>query len=350
VADPTAVTREITIAAAPEIVWTYLVEEDKAARWIGQAAELDARPGGLFRVHVLPAHTARGEFVELDPPRRLVLHLGLGARRRHAERRPAGRRGLGSLPVAAGHCGAGHRPGQRRVARRLNYPAGMAERMLVEVWSDLVCPWCYLGKRRLEQALERFPRRDGVDIVFRSFELEPDAPRIAASRADLLVTRYGMTPEAAEQRDAQMTALAAEAGLEYRPDLVLLGNTFDAHRVLHAAGAAGRQAAVKERLLRAYFTEGRALTDTETLVELAAEAGLHTAETRAMLAGGSFAADVRADEREAQELGITGVPFFVLHRRYAVSGAQPADVMLQALERTWAETIAGGDDAEAATA
>jgi predicted DsbA family dithiol-disulfide isomerase len=226
----------------------------------------------------------------------------------------------------------------------------MADRMLVEVWSDLVCPWCYLGKRRLEQALERFPHRDAVDIVWRSFELEPDASTTAESRADLLVTRYGMTPEAAAERDAQMTALAAEAGLEYRPDLLLLGNTFDAHRVLHAARAAGIQAAVNERLLRGYFTEGRALTDTDTLVELAAEAGLDAAATRAALADGSFAADVRADEREAQELGITGVPFFVLQRRYAVSGAQPADLMLQALERTWAETIAGGDGAEAATA
>ncbi len=220
--------------------------------------------------------------------------------------------------------------------------------MQVEVWSDLVCPWCYLGKRRLEQALEQFPHRAAVDVVWRSFELEPDAPRIAEPRADLLVTRYGMTPEAAAQRDAQMTALAAEAGLDYRPDRVQLGNTFDAHRVLHAGRAAGRQPAVKERLLRAYFTEGRALTDTDTLVELAAEAGLDAAETRAALADGSYAADVRGDEREAQELGITGVPFFVLHRRYAVSGAQPADLMLQALEQTWAETIAGGADAEAA--
>ena len=118
--------------------------------------------------------------------------------------------------------------------------------------------------------------------------------------------------------------------------------------MLHAGRAAGRQPAVKERLLRAYFTEGRALTDADTLVELAADAGLDANETRAALADGSYAADVRGDEREAQELGITGVPFFVLHRRYAVSGAQPADLMLQALEQTWAETIAGGDDAAAA--
>jgi predicted DsbA family dithiol-disulfide isomerase len=219
--------------------------------------------------------------------------------------------------------------------------------MLVEVWSDLICPWCYLGKRRLEQALERFAHRDRVDVVWRSFELEPDAPKTAAGRASLLVTRYGMTEQAVAERDAHMTALAAEAGLAYRPDLAQLGNTFDAHRVLHAARADGLQAETKERLLRAYFTEGRALTDAETLVELAAEAGVDPDRARAALASESFAAEVRDDEREARELGITGVPFFVLHRRYAVSGAQPADLMLQALERAWAETVAG---AEAATA
>jgi predicted DsbA family dithiol-disulfide isomerase len=223
----------------------------------------------------------------------------------------------------------------------------MADRMLVEVWSDLVCPWCYLGKRRLEQALERFPHRDRVDVVWRSFELEPDAPATAESRADLLVTRYGMTPAQAAERDAHMTALAAEAGLEYRPDLVLLGNTFDAHRVLHAARAAGRQAQAKERLLRGYFTEGRALTDADTLVELAADAGVDADTARAAIGDGSYAAEVRADEREAAALGITGVPFFVLGRRYAVSGAQPAELLLQALERAWAETVEGAGPAPA---
>jgi predicted DsbA family dithiol-disulfide isomerase len=213
------------------------------------------------------------------------------------------------------------------------------DRLLVEVWSDLVCPWCYLGKRRLEQALEQFPERDRVDVVWRSFELEPDAPTTPEPRAEALVRRYGMTPEQAAERDATMTALAAEAGLDYRPDLVLLGNTFDAHRILHAAAAAGLQAPAKERMLRAYFTEGRALSDPDTLVELAGEAGLDTEAARAALADGSHADEVRAEEREAAQLGITGVPFFVLGRRYAVSGAQPAELVLQALERAFAETV-----------
>jgi predicted DsbA family dithiol-disulfide isomerase len=216
----------------------------------------------------------------------------------------------------------------------------VSERLLVEIWSDLVCPWCYLGKRRLEKALERFPERDRVDVVWRSFELEPDAPATPEPRAEALIRRYGMTADEAAQRDADMTALAAEAGLEYRPDRVLLGNTFDAHRVLHAARAAGLQAEAKERLLRAYFTEGRALTDRDTLVELAGEAGVDRAEARAALANGSYAADVRSDEHEAAQLGINGVPFFVLGRRYAVSGAQPPELLLQALERAFAETVA----------
>jgi predicted DsbA family dithiol-disulfide isomerase len=217
--------------------------------------------------------------------------------------------------------------------------------MLVEVWSDLVCPWCYLGKRRLEGALERFSHADRVDVVWRSFELEPDAPKVAESRRAMLLSRYGMTAEQAAERDAQMTALAAEAGLRYRPDLAQLGNTFDAHRVLHAARAAGLQPQATERLLRAYFTEGRRLTDVETLVELVADAGLDAGTARTALADGSYADEVRRDEREAAAIGITGVPFFVLNRRYAVSGAQPSDLLLQALERTWAETVEAAEGA-----
>ena len=213
--------------------------------------------------------------------------------------------------------------------------------MLVEIWSDLVCPWCYLGKRRLERALEGFEHADRVDVVWRSFELEPDAPKAAESRRTLLLSRYGMTAEQAAERDAQMTALAEAEGLEYRPDLAQLGNTFDAHRVLHAARAAGLQEQAKERLLRGYFTEGRKLTDADTLVELAADAGLDPAAARAALADEALADEVRGDEREAAAIGITGVPFFVLNRRYAVSGAQPSEILLQALHRTWAETIEG---------
>ena len=220
--------------------------------------------------------------------------------------------------------------------------------MLVEVWSDFVCPWCYLGKRRLEQALAGFAHGDRVDIAWRSFELEPDAPTTPADLTSQLTSRYGMSDEDAAERHRHMTALAAESGLTYRLDIAQLGNTFDAHRLLHIARADGRQAEANERLLRAYFSEGRAISDPDMLVELAADAGVDAGRARAALADGSFAADVREDEREAAELGITGVPFFVLGRRYAVSGAQPADLLQHALERAWADTMADGTGGEPA--
>ena len=220
--------------------------------------------------------------------------------------------------------------------------------MLVEVWSDLVCSWCYLGKRRLEQALEGFEHGDRVDVVWRSFELEPDAPTAPADLSSQLVARYGMSARDVAERNERMTALGAEAGLVYRLDIARLGNTFDAHRLVHMARRSGLQAEANERLLRAYFSEGQAISDRDTLVELAAEAGLDAERARAALEDGSCAADVRDDEREAAELGITGVPFFVLHHRYAVSGAQPADLLLAALERAWADTMADAEGGEPA--
>jgi predicted DsbA family dithiol-disulfide isomerase len=212
----------------------------------------------------------------------------------------------------------------------------MERRMQVEIWSDLVCPWCYLGKRRLEHALEQFAHRDRVDIVWRSFELEPDSPPEPQDLTSRLVSRYGMTDAEAAERNAHMTGLAAQAGLSFRLDIAKHGNTFAAHRVLHAARAAGLGSEAKERLLRGYFSEGRPISDPDTVVELVAEVGV---DARAGLDDESLAREVRADEREAAELGITGVPFFVLGRRYAVSGAQPAELLLQALDQAWADTM-----------
>jgi predicted DsbA family dithiol-disulfide isomerase len=211
--------------------------------------------------------------------------------------------------------------------------------MRVEVWSDIVCPWCYLGKRRLEQALADFEHGDRVDVAWRSFELEPDAPTAPMSLTESLVTRYGRTHEDALERHRQMTELAAEAGLAFRLDLAMLGNTFAAHRLVHAAAQDGFKDEMNERLLQAYFTEGRAISDPETLVELAGEVGIDPERARSAFTEERFAEAVRADEREAAEIGIRGVPFFVLNRRYAVSGAQPADLLLQALQQTWDETV-----------
>jgi predicted DsbA family dithiol-disulfide isomerase len=208
----------------------------------------------------------------------------------------------------------------------------------VEIWSDVVCPWCYIGKRRFESALSRFEHRDGVEVLWRSFELNPHAARQEESNlAQRLARKYGMTLEQARAANARVTSAAAGEGLEYRLDLARPGNTFDAHRLIHLARERGLQSEAKERLLAAYFNEGRWIGDPETLVQLLVEVGVQPEEARAALDGDAYAAEVRADEREAAELGITGVPFFVLDRRYGVSGAQPPELMLQALHQAWKE-------------
>ena len=210
--------------------------------------------------------------------------------------------------------------------------------MRIDIWSDVVCPWCYVGKRRFEQALSRFAGRDAVEVVWHSFELDSEAPaeRVGAYE-EHLAAKYGRTVQEAAQMTASMTEVAAGEGLEFRFDRARPGNTFDAHRLLHLAAERGVQDAVKERLLHATFTEGEPIGDPETLVRLVAEAGLDAEEARAVLASDRYAAEVRADEAQARAYGISGVPFFVVDGRYGVSGAQPADVLLQVLDRAWSE-------------
>ncbi len=217
------------------------------------------------------------------------------------------------------------------------------KKLRIDVWSDIACPWCYVGKRRLEAALAKFPHREAVEIVWRAFELDPSAPRErdrAVSYADRLAKKYGSSLPEAIGMISRMTDVAAADGLDFRFDKIRPGNTFDAHRVLHLAGEQGKQDAVKERFLLAYLTEGEPIGDPESLVRLAGEAGLDTEEVRAALASDAHVRDVRADEDEARELGISGVPFFVLGGKYAVSGAQPAELLLGALERAWEEQAA----------
>jgi predicted DsbA family dithiol-disulfide isomerase len=209
--------------------------------------------------------------------------------------------------------------------------------MQVEIWSDVVCPWCYIGKRRFEAALASFEHPDEVEVVWRSFELDPTTPRRrSGDLAQHLSGKYGIDIGQARQLQERVTAVAAAEGLEYRFDLAQPTNSFDAHRSIHFARRCGEQDAMKERLLRAYFTEGRNVADLETLVELASDVGLAGDEVRSMLSSDELADDVRADQREARALGISGVPFFVLDRAYGVSGAQPAEVMLDALRTAWA--------------
>jgi predicted DsbA family dithiol-disulfide isomerase len=212
--------------------------------------------------------------------------------------------------------------------------------LTVEIWSDVVCPWCYIGKRRFEAALESFAHRDEVTVMWRSFELDPEAPVHAeGTGAERLAAKYGMTVERATQLHAEMTERAAGEGLEYHLEQTRSGNTFDAHRLIHLAATYGHQGAAQERLMRAYFTEGEPISDRETLVRLVAELGVDPDEARTALELDRFAEDVREDEALASQLGIQGVPFFVFERRYGVSGAQPSDVLLNVLERAWDEAV-----------
>jgi predicted DsbA family dithiol-disulfide isomerase len=211
--------------------------------------------------------------------------------------------------------------------------------MNIEIWSDVVCPWCYIGKRRFETALARFEHRDDVEVVWRSFELDPSAPPIRTEdNATRLAAKYGMSREQALANHNRLTQMAAQEGLAFDFEKSRSGNTLDAHRLLHLARELGVQNEVKERLFRAYFTDGQPIGDPETLVRLVSEVGIPAADAQAVLSSDAYADDVRADESEARELGINGVPFFVVDRRYGVSGAQPAEVLLQALEQAWSDS------------
>lgn len=217
----------------------------------------------------------------------------------------------------------------------------------VDVWSDIACPWCYVGKRRLEAALAGFEHRGEVELVWRAFELDPSAPRErseAGPHARRLASKYRISEAEAHVRIDRLVGVAAADGLELRFDRIRPGNTFDAHRVIHLAEVHGRQDAVKERMLRGYFTEGRAIGDPAEVRALAIDAGLDAVEVDDVLAGDRYATEVRDDEALARQLGIRGVPFFVLDRRLGVSGAQPAEVLRAALTEAWT-TRAPSDDA-----
>jgi len=208
----------------------------------------------------------------------------------------------------------------------------------VEVWSDVVCPWCYVGKRRLESALRRFEHREDVELVWRSFELDPEAPRQReGSAAEHLARKYGMSGEQVVASWARLTVLAEAEGLEFRLERTRGGATFDAHRLIHLAAEHGLQDEMKERFLAGYFTESLAIGEPDVLERLAVEAGLPPVEVAEVLATDRFVHAVHEDERRARLLGITGVPFFAIDDRYAVSGAQSADLLLEALTVAWTE-------------
>lgn len=208
--------------------------------------------------------------------------------------------------------------------------------MELEIWSDIACPWCYVGKRRIEAALEQFDQSEQVNVTWRSFELDPAAPKEAsASAAEILAAKYGMSADEARERQQQLAGIAAGDGLEYHLDEQRMGNTFDGHRLVHLAAEHGLQDAMKERLFRARFTEGRQVSDQAVLAELAGEVGLPEDQVTALLESDRFAQEVRDDERVAQDLGVTGVPMFVVDRKFGASGAQPPEQLLALLQHAW---------------
>lgn len=209
----------------------------------------------------------------------------------------------------------------------------------VDIWSDIACPWCYVGKRRLEQALSRFPEARSVEVVWHSFELDPSAAREAGEGrySGRLAKKYGMSAQDAQGRIDHLVGVGKSDGVTLDFERIRPGNTFDAHRVLHYAREVGRQDAVKERFFSAYLSEGQAIGEREVVARLAVDAGLDADRVSAILATDAYAREVRTDEAEAQRLGIHGVPFFVIGGRYAISGAQPAEILERAFQQAWSE-------------
>ena len=210
--------------------------------------------------------------------------------------------------------------------------------MRIDIWSDVVCPWCYIGKRRLEKALSQFEFADSIEVHWRSFELDPSAPPVRpGDPAERLARKYGISVDQARGANSRLTALAEAEGLDYHLATTRSGNSFDAHRLIHLAAETGQQSEMKERLLSAYLCEEQAIGDPETLYEQAVKVGLDAGRVRQVLDGSEFADDVRADEAEAANREISAVPFFLIDGRFGIPGAQDTDTVLAILRRAWAK-------------
>jgi predicted DsbA family dithiol-disulfide isomerase len=210
--------------------------------------------------------------------------------------------------------------------------------MKIEIWSDVVCPFCYIGKRKIEKALDKFPFRDKVEIEWKSFQLNPDQvtdPKI--STLEHLSQSKGWSMDQTREITSNVVNMAAAQGLEFDFERAVVANTKNAHRLIHLAKASGKDAEMKERLLRAYFSEGKNVDDFATLIALGGEVGLPEVEVAAMLESGRFEDAVDQDIYEGRQIGVRGVPFFVLDRKFGISGAQADEVFDQTLEKAWAE-------------
>lgn len=208
--------------------------------------------------------------------------------------------------------------------------------MKIEIWSDVACPWCFIGKRRFEAALASFPHRDAVDVTWRSYQLDPGLPgHYDGSELDYLSTRKGMAPEQVSQMFEHVALQAKGEGLNYRFDTVVVANSFTAHRLIHLAAAHGKQDAAKERLLSDHFEHGKDIGSREYLAALGRDLGLRDTAVEELFTTDKYADDVRADAAEARALGISGVPFFVIDRKFGLSGAQPVETFSAALDQAW---------------
>ena len=208
--------------------------------------------------------------------------------------------------------------------------------MQIDVWSDYACPWCALGLARLEEALRGFEHGDAVTVAHRAFELHRGAPaRTPGTLEQVLGRKYGMSPDQVRAGHAQLTAFGAEVGFTFDFDRVRLGSTFDAHRLTQAVRGTATEATLVRRLFEAYFTEGRQLSDHAVLRDVAASAGLPEQLTDDVLAGPAFADEVRSDEEVASELGVTGVPYFLINGAWPVPGAQDVETLGIVLQRAW---------------
>lgn len=213
--------------------------------------------------------------------------------------------------------------------------------MKIEIWSDVVCPFCYIGKKHLELALAQFPHADSVSVNFRSFELDPTIPaEPTGPLVDLVAKKYSMSHEQAVASQEDIAHRAAEVGLTFNWQDAKFGNTFDAHRLIHLASAHGKQLEAEELLFHAYFTEGLNPASHEVLRGVASRLELPADSVESLLSGDDYADAVREDEALAQQMGIRGVPFFVIDNKYAINGAQPVEVILNALNQIWEQDYA----------
>lgn len=210
--------------------------------------------------------------------------------------------------------------------------------MKIEIWSDVMCPFCYIGKRKFETALKDFSEKEDIQIEWKSFQLSPDLVTDTEINVHEYLARHkGMSLSDATQMNRRVTEMARESGLEYNFDKTVVANSFNAHRFAHFAKNNGKQNEAEELLFKSYFTDGKNIDDYDTLVALGEEIGLDAKALRTALDDGSFADDVRKDIVEAQQIGVRGVPFFVLNRKYAVSGAQDVSVFAQTIEKAFEE-------------